>query len=192
VELDNTMQDNENAQTAPAPTEQQTLGTLAATGKNDHEQSPADLLKMLSDEQAAHRATLAAYMQQIKDSDDLIPEMIGGSTLTEVDASRDASRAAYQRLATKFAPAGSTSQPTAPLQAELENPTKGTMVSGQNAQGQPITPPDPDQAQKPSTRTVGNRRVPAGGAQRRGDVTDTGKMSATEKIRYGLETTARS
>ena len=64
--------------------------------------------------QAAHAALLAAYIELIKGQDGLIPEMVAGSSLADVQASVGLARQAYGRLAAQLARATAGSEVVMP------------------------------------------------------------------------------
>ncbi|HEX2909384.1 MAG TPA: hypothetical protein VH186_01155 [Chloroflexia bacterium] len=66
---------------------------------------------------------LAAYVEQLRLLDGVIPELIGGSTLAEVRESAVRAKAAYERVAAQVA-AG------APAPVKAENPAGGKIAAG--------------------------------------------------------------
>lgn len=152
------MAEMDNAAASP----QQTLGILAESGKIEAEQTIAQLQAMLAAAQTQHAAVLGRYVGLMRDRSDVVPEMIGGETLDEVDASLAQSRAAFERLASRFAPSSA---------ANGDAPNSKTSSS----KVQPANPTS----------------IPAGGAARQSssDLLAMGarQLSPFEKIRLGLE-----
>lgn len=148
--------------TEVADATKQTLGVLETAGKTEAEQTIEQLQAMLSEVQSQHAAVLGRYIQMVRDRVDVLPEMIGGETLSAVDATLAQSRAAFERLASRLAPSSAAN---------------GNEPNNKNTQA--------------NTEAVKPANIPAGGAARRSSselLAEGGRqLSPFEKIRLGLD-----
>ena len=130
--------------------------------------SNEELLEALAQERARHGTVLGRYVGLLKAREDVVPEMVGGATLEEVDASLAQSRAAFERLAERLK-VGTVTK----AQSALED--SGSVAESNSSTVVP---------------SVAKRSIPAGGSARRGSeeiLAEAGrKMSPLEKIRLGL------
>ena len=79
-----------NGNTSSVDSSQTVMADLAST--------PSDEAQQVAQWQAAYGEVLAAYIALIKSHGGLIPELVSGSTLADVQASAEIAQAAYQRI----------------------------------------------------------------------------------------------
>lgn len=123
----------------------------------------ADLQARLAEVQDQHAAVLGRYVGLLRERTDVVPEMLDGASLEEVDRSLARSRAAFEKLAQRLGQ-GSATEGVAP---------KNELADGGGLQLSPRV------------------KVPAGGAARRSGAEllteEARRLSPVEKIRLGLE-----
>jgi hypothetical protein len=118
---------------------------------------------------------IALYRQRA----DVVPDMIGGATLAEINASLQAAQASFAAL---------RDQILSPYQAAIEasqNPGAAQALGFLNTGTQRITPPAPAQVPPVSAGGAGAGKQAPGGV-------DVSKLSAAAKIAFGLNMKGQS
>jgi hypothetical protein len=115
---------------------------------------------------------LGRYVELVRTREDVIPELVGGATLEEVEVSIEQSRTAFERLLTRL-------QLAAPASTAILEQSPETATTSQPAKT------------KSEAEAKPGRGIPAGGATRRSReellAEEALRLNPTAKILLGLE-----
>lgn len=164
--------------------EQVTLGPLASEEKLEAAETIANLTQLLDASQLKHGAVLGRYIELLRQREDVIPEMVGGATLDEVDTSLLFSQAAFERVVSRITSAAADKVDLTDGVAERAAPVAG----GAGMAGQKWPSMGGPRVVQGATFYKG---VPVGGAMRRGRdellAEEASRLDPIGKILLGLE-----